>query len=35
MQLSNFDIKKFLIFSRKKGFLIFKETKTPKKFLKF
>ena len=28
-------IKKFLIFSQKKAFLTFRETKTPKKFLIF
>ena len=31
MELSNSNIKKFLIFSQKKAFLIFRETETPKK----
>ena len=31
MELSSSNIKKFLIFSQKKSFLIFQETKTPKK----
>ena len=35
IELTNSNIKKFLIFSRKKAFLIFRETKTPKKFLTF
>ena len=35
MELSNTNIKKFLIFSEKKGFLIFRETETPKKILMF
>ena len=30
MELSNSNIKKFIIFSQKKAFLIFRETKTPK-----
>ena len=35
MELSGSNIKKFLIFSQKKAFLIFRETETPKKFLIF
>ena len=35
MELSSSNIKKFLIFSQKKAFLIFQETETPKKFLIF
>ena len=35
MELSNSNIKKFLIFSQKKAFLIFQETENPKKFLIF
>ena len=35
MELSSSNIKKFLIFSQKKDFLIFRETETPKKFLIF
>ena len=35
MELSNFNIKKILIFSQENAFLIFRETKTPKKFLIF
>ena len=31
MELSSSNIKKFLMFSRKKAFLIFRKTKTPKK----
>ena len=30
MELSSSNIKKFLIFSQKKSFLLFQETKTPK-----
>ena len=35
MELSTSNIKKFLIFSQKKTFLIFRETETSKKFLIF
>ena len=35
MELFSSNIKKFLIFSQKKTFLIFPETETPKKFLIF
>ena len=35
MELSAFNIKKFLIFSQKKAFLIFWETKTSEKLFKF
>ena len=35
MELSNSNIKRFLIFSRKKAFLIFQETKTSQKVLIF
>ena len=35
IKLSGSNIKKFLIFSQKKAILIFQETETPKKFLKF
>ena len=35
MELSGSNIKKFLIFSQKKAFLIFRETKPPKKLLIF
>ena len=35
MNLSCSNIKKFLIFSQKKAFLIFPETETPKKFIIF
>ena len=35
MELSNSNIKKFLIFSLKKAFLIFQERETLKKFLIF
>ena len=35
MELANSNIKKLLIFSQKKAFLIFWETKTPKKILIF
>ena len=35
MELSNFNIKKFLILSTKKAVLIFQERKTPKKFFIF
>ena len=35
MALSSPDIKKFLIFSQKKAFLIFRKTVTPQKFLIF
>ena len=35
MELSSSNIKKFLTFSQKKAFLIFRETETPKKFLTF
>ena len=35
MKLSSSYLKKFLICSQKKAFLIFRETKTPKKFLIF
>ena len=35
MKLSNFNIGKFLIFSQKKAFVVFRETETPKKFFMF
>ena len=35
MKLSSSNIKKFLIFSQKKAFLIFRITETQKKFLMF
>ena len=35
MKLSCSNIKKFLLFSRKKAFLIFREIETPQKFLIF
>ena len=35
MKLSNFNIEKFLIFSQKKAFVVFRETETPKKFFIF
>ena len=35
VELSDSEIKKFLIFSQKKAFLIFRETKTWKKFFTF
>ena len=35
MKLSSSNIKKFVIFSQKKGFLLFKETETRKKFVIF
>ena len=35
MELSSSSIKKFLIFSQKKSFLMFQETETSKKFLMF
>ena len=35
MELSSSNIKRFLIFSQKKAFLIFRETDTPKKFFIF
>ena len=35
MDLSSSNIKKFLIFSEKKAFLIFRHTETPKKFIIF
>ena len=35
MELSSSNIKKFLIFSQKKTFLIFRETETPKKSFYF
>ena len=35
MEPSGSNIKKFLVFSQKKPFLIFRETETPKKFLIF
>ena len=35
MELSSSNIKKFLIFSQKKAFLIFRGTETSKKFLIF
>ena len=35
MELSNFNIKKVLIFSQKKAFLIFRETEKPTNFLMF
>ena len=35
MELSSSSIKKFLIFSQKKSFLMFQERETPKKFLMF
>ena len=35
MELSDSNIKKFLIFSQKKAFLTFQETETPQKFLIF
>ena len=35
IELSGYNIKKFLIFSLKKAFFIFQEMKTPKKFLIF
>ena len=35
MELCSSNIKRFLIFSQKKAFLIFRETKIPKKFLIF
>ena len=35
MNLSSSNIKKFLIFSQKKAFLIFREMETPQKYLVF
>ena len=35
MDISGTNIKKFLIFSQKKAFLIFWDTETPKKFFIF
>ena len=35
MELSGSNIKKFLIFSQKKTFLVFRETETPKKVFVF
>ena len=35
MKLSNFNIEKFLIFSQKKAFVVFRETETPKKLFIF
>ena len=35
MELCSSNIKKFLIFSQKKAFLIFREIETPKKLLMF
>ena len=35
MKLSGSKVKKFLMFSQKKGFPLFRETKTQKKFLTF
>ena len=35
MELSGFNIKKFIKFSQKKDFVIFQETETPKKLLTF
>ena len=35
MKLANFNIGKFLTFSQKKAFVVFRETETPKKFFMF
>ena len=35
MELFNFNIKRFLIFSQKKAFLIFRESETQQKFFVF
>ena len=35
MKLSNFNIEKFLIFSQKKAFVVFRETETPQKLFIF